>query len=82
MRMVAMVAVLLLFLMTGCTNSGAKVALENQGYRNVTLTGYKFLKCSDDDIFHTGFTAIAPTGFEVHGTVCEGIFKGKTIRID
>lgn len=75
-------AVTFVVLLAGCTNPNAKITLENQGYKNVKLTGYQFMKCSDDDITHTGFQATSPSGVVVTGTVCEGVFKGKTIRLD
>lgn len=77
-------ALLLLLGLTGCTNNGAKATLEKQGYRDVTLTGYRFFTCSDDDEFHTGFKALSPdgSGRVVTGTVCEGFIKGKTVRLD
>ena len=77
-----MVVAIMALSLTGCTNSGAKLTLEQQGYKNVKLTGYRIMACSDDDAFHTGFQAVTSAGATVTGTVCEGWFKGKTIRLD
>lgn len=65
-----------------CTNpSGAKEALEAEGFENVQITGFKWFSCSKDDFFHTGFTATGRNGKPISGTVCEGLlFKGRTIR--
>lgn len=70
-------------LVCGCTNSsGAKKTLEAQGYKHITITGYRPFRCSDDDSFQTGFQAESPNGGWVSGTVCEGVLKGKTVRLD
>lgn len=68
-----------------CTNpERAKKALEDSGYTDITLTGYRYTGCSEDDYFHTGFIAKGPTGRPVSGVVCDGgpWGKGKTIRLD
>lgn len=47
------------------------------------MTGYDWLNCSEDDVFHDKFTAKGPTGRRVSGAVCAGLlFKGATIRLD
>lgn len=70
-------------LISGCTNPGsAKKLLEDNGYTQVQITGYKPFACSDDDYFHTGFVAMSPAGKPVSGVVCSGILKGSTIRFD
>lgn len=74
-------ALIALALLAGCTNNdGASKALANAGYTNVELTGYSWLSCSDTDQYSTGFKATGPTGKQVEGVVCSGIFKGATIR--
>ena len=71
-------------LIGGCTNAEkATQVLQAQGYREVTITGYKWLGCAKDDAYHTGFRAKAPSGQRVDGTVCAGLWvKGSTIRLD
>jgi hypothetical protein len=79
-KIIIMIAIIgLCFL--GCTNSkGAKQLLEDEGFTDITITGYDFLACSKDDFYHTGFIA-KKNGKERRGTVCEGLFfKGSTIR--
>lgn len=70
--------------MTSCTNeSGAKDALLDAGYTPVYVGGYGWFDCSEDDFFATRFKAKSPDGTRmVTGCVCQGLFKGKTIRID
>ena len=68
-------------MISGCTDEkSAKNVLLNEGYRNIKFTGYDFLSCSDDEIYHTGFRAYSNKNRLVTGTVCGGIFKGSTIR--
>lgn len=69
--------------LSGCTDpTGATKALQQAGYKNIQITGYRPFKC-DDDAFKTGFLATGPTGYMSTGTVCGGyLFKGKTIRLD
>ena len=56
--------------------------LKQQGYSQVQTTGYSWLACGKNDWYSTGFTAKSPAGVYVGGTVCSGIFKGHTIRLD
>lgn len=75
-----LVAILML---SACTAPDtATNALIGAGYTNIKLTGYSFFSCAEEDTFATGFIATGPTGKEVKGTVCSGILKGATIRID
>lgn len=69
--------------LAGCTNSsGATRALLDAGYRQVVITGWSALSCSQDDDTCTGFTAIGPSGRQVSGAVgCGYFFKGCTIRL-
>ena len=73
-----------LILIGGCTQpDGATRHLLDAGYTNVVITGYNWFACSEDDTSHTGFKATGPTGRQVSGTVCGGVFlKGATIRLD
>ncbi|MBT3322866.1 MAG: hypothetical protein HN392_11345 [Anaerolineae bacterium] len=56
--------------------SGAKDALEAQGYTNIDITGIS-TKCAPEDAFHYAFTATNPaTQMQVSGSVCGGGMKG------
>jgi len=82
--MKAMTLVGCICLLSGCTDaSKATSVLTAQGYKEIQITGYNFFACSDDDFYHTGFSAKSPNGSSVNGTVCSGIlFKGATVRFD
>lgn len=68
---------------TGCTSSNdTHRALEGAGYTDVDITGYRLFGCAREDQFHTGFSAIGPSGKRVTGVVCSGWLKGSTIRTD
>lgn len=51
------------------------------GYDSVQTGGYGWLDCSEDDVFATEFVAWRD-GVRVTGTVCQGLFKGSTVRLD
>lgn len=77
-----LIFVLLLTLM-GCTDAPkAERILREQGYSNITITGWRFGGCSNRDTFATGFKALSPVGRKCSGTVCSDWFKGTTIRFD
>ena len=82
MKRTIIMAILALGLLTGCTNrDDADRALQAQGFTNIQETGYDFMACSEDDFYHTGFTATNSNGKRVSGTVCSGVlFKSATIR--
>jgi len=64
-----------------CTNpDGARRILTQQGYTDITLTGYDAWSCGQDDWYSTGFVATNVNGVRVTGVVCQGMFKGATIR--
>lgn len=68
---------------TSCTNEpGARKVLEQNGYTDVRLTGYKAWCCGDEDWYSTGFKATNPSGNKVTGCVCQGVTKGATIRFE
>lgn len=74
---------LTLLALTGCTNADkATSVLHKQGYTDIEITGYDFFACSEDDFYATGFEAKTVTGEHISGTVCSGMFKGNTIRLD
>ena len=75
----AMLAVVL----SSCTDeSGAKKALERNGYKPISVGGYGWFAGSKDDVYVTKFKAVAPNGDTVTGCVTSGWFKGNTVRTD
>ena len=68
--------------LSGCTNKNdAERALKAAGYTDIHIDGYAWFACSDDDFYHTKFTANNPVGQKVHGVVCSGLLlKNATIR--
>lgn len=65
----------------GCTDEPAsRRALQNQGFTDISFTGYQFASCSDSDTTSTGFIAKNPLGVHVEGVVCCGWSKACTIR--
>lgn len=69
--------------LSGCTQPGrAERVLTENGYTDVEILGYAWFGCGQDDMFHTQFRAVAPSGKIVGGTVCSDWFKGATIRFD
>lgn len=69
-------------LAVACTDDANTVrTLHSAGFTDVTVTGYSWFECGEDDTFHTGFRAKNPRGEWVNGTVCCGmIAKGCTVR--
>lgn len=68
-------------MVTACVDeSGAKRALEDQGFKDIRITGYELFACSKDQFNHTGFTATGATGKPVRGVVCSGWFTGNSVR--
>lgn len=67
-----------------CTNpSGAKKALIDSGYHPIEVKGYGWFDCSESDVYATRFKAYsADCTRVVTGCVCQGFFKGKTVRLD
>jgi hypothetical protein len=82
MKKVLLASILGMLILTGCTSQqDAERALNAQGFTNVKITGYNMFDCSEDDFYHTGFTAKNAQGNLVSGTVCSGmVFKSATIR--
>lgn len=67
----------------GCTKKDSTITfLDQQGYKNIVVTGWRPFMADKNDIFSTGFRAINSNGKNVSGAVTEGWFKGKTIRFD
>lgn len=77
-------SVLAVVIFSSCTNSnGAKEALKDAGYHPIEVGGYGWFSCGEDDFYSTKFKAYSPDSSRiVEGSVCQGFFKGKTIRLD
>ena len=72
---------LLVLAACGTDNESAKETLLDAGYSEIHLEGYAPFVCSEDDMYHTKFTALNPSGSRnVKGVVCCGYLKGCTIR--
>jgi hypothetical protein len=77
---------ILLFLTTtlflGCSDKeGATNFLKKEGYSDITITGYSFFECSQQDIKSTGFIA-KKGGKMIEGTVCTSMLLEKnTIKL-
>lgn len=77
------VALLVFILPSGCTSeSTARRVLDEQGYTQVEITGWRPFMKSKYDFYSTGFKAVSPSGKVVTGAVTSGFFKGSTIRFD
>ena len=78
-----LLAIGLMALMTGCTQPDkATRILQQSGYKNIVITGWRPWMAGKDDTFSTGFRATAPSGQTVTGAVTGGWLKGSTIRLD
>lgn len=79
----ACASLLLAVVLSSCTDeSGAKKALERNGYKPIEVGGYGWFAGSKDDVYVTKFKAVAPNGDTVTGCVTSGWFKGNTVRTD
>jgi len=75
--------ILAALLLAGCTQDDkARTTLENAGYKDIEITGYRPWMAGKDDTYSTGFKATAPNGNKVSGAVTGGPLKGSTIRFD
>lgn len=74
-------AMLVLGSLTACTDVDTTTrTLEAQGFKDVKTEGYSLFGCSEEDFFHTKFTATSVTNKRVSGVVCSGLLKGSTVR--
>lgn len=63
--------------------SDVKKFAKAEGWQSYKVEGYCWLCCSEDETFHTEFTAITKEGKTITGAVCSGIiFKNSTMRLD
>jgi hypothetical protein len=78
------VAIFLIFIgltLASCTNEkDSRRVLEEQGFTEITFTGYDAWGCGEGDTYSTGFIATSPSGQRVTGVVCGGWAKGYTVR--
>jgi hypothetical protein len=75
--------VIIMNILGGCTAPDKSYRLlEQRGYTNIEITGYKFFACGQDDLTHTGFKAKNMAGNTIEGTLCCGILKSCTIRFE
>jgi hypothetical protein len=78
-----MIVFAMFFLFSCDDKATARRVLENNGYTDIELTGYKAFCCGDDDGYSTGFRARGQNGKIVTGCVCSSMFqKGATIRFE
>ena len=86
------IAATALLALAGCVGTNPQAAVEiaeDAGYTDVQTTGLNFWGCGTGQenaylgskIEMTGFTATAPSGRRVTGTVCKGTFGNYDIRI-
>ncbi|ELW9293892.1 hypothetical protein SIO53_001266 [Enterobacter roggenkampii] len=69
--------------LSACTDpDNASRVLADNGFTNIKIGGYSWTGCGREDNYATEFSATAPTGKQVHGVVCAGIWKGSTIRFE
>lgn len=66
----------------GVNEDRGKTTLEAQGMTNVEIGGYPFWGCDKGDTFKSKFTATGANGKPVSGVLCQGFFKGITVRFD
>lgn len=81
-KIILLVAVAVAIMLSGCvTETKTLKTLDNGGFEEAEITGWKPFSCGQDDWFKTGFKAKNANGKEITGTVCCGlIFKDCTIR--
>ena len=79
----AVIATLIFLLPYGCTQPDkATRILNEQGYTEVEITGWRPFMAGENDSFSTGFKSMSPSGARVTGSVTGGWLKGSTIRLD
>ena len=72
-----------IMLLSGCTAPDRAVqTLTDAGYSNIKIGEYAWLSCGKGDVYSTSLEATGITGRTVKGAVCNGFFKGATIRFD
>lgn len=76
----AIIAVVVLFFtiaLRGCTDEdGARRVLQQNGYKDITITGYRFGMGGEHDTYVTGFEATSPSGSRVSGGCLQRTVQG------
>lgn len=82
--LIVLIIILLFLILGACTNKkGATDALLDSSYHPIEVGGYGWFDCGEDDWYATRFKAYNQDSSRiVTGCVCQGLFKGKTIRLD
>ena len=62
--------------------SDATRALSATGITNIQIGGHAWLQCSKHDAYSVTFTGTGANGQPISGAICQGFFKGITIRYD
>ena len=63
--------------------AGALQTLQDDGrFTEIQVGGVDSFSCGNGDLYRTHFTALNQNNKKVEGTVCAGIFKGSTVRLD
>ena len=76
-------AVIATLMLAACSDApSAERALDNLGFKDVKVTGYRIWGCGEEYTFHTGFEAVNPNGKIVTGVVCSGWLRGSTVKFD
>jgi hypothetical protein len=83
---IALAAVLLALAMVGVGMLGSDekkiAAVEALGMTEVRIGGYSFFGCAREDLIRSTFEARGANGKPVSGSVCGGLLKGYTVRMD
>lgn len=81
MRTLFFIATLIQLLFLSCTDDyNTRRVLEENGYTEISITGYDAWGCHEGDWSSTGFIAKSPSGIRVRGVVCGGL-GSYTIRM-
>lgn len=56
-------------------------SIQDFGFRDVHLTGFAFLGCSEQDAFRQKWVGRNAAGKPVSGVICGGLVKGWTVRL-
>jgi hypothetical protein len=83
-KVAAFAVVIITFIPKACTRpDNATELLNQQGYTDIKITGWRPMMAGKDDSVSTGFEATSHSGQRVSGAVTSGLlFKGSTIRFD
>lgn len=70
-------------IVAGCTDPrAANKALDDMGFTDVQMTGYRIFTCGKDYTFHTGFSAKNARGKIITGAVCSSWLGGSAVKFD